>query len=147
VASAAGIAAVAVAIAYLALGAFGVNLEIETKGNQWVNAGFCQLFTNPFDDVDYTAELPSITLALAVSQAFGMSLLGGIFGFLLKLSGREPARIYRTSSIAVFLILGVLVSVQAGSWATAVGLWGLHSLVLLPTLRWVVPAIERLHIG
>ncbi len=143
----AGMAAVAVAAAYVALRAFGIDLEIETKGNQWVNAGFCQLFTNPFDDVDYTSELPSITLALAVSQAFGMSLLGGIFGFILKLSGRDPVRIHRASSIAVYLVLSVLVAFQAGSWATAAGLVTLHTLVLLPTLRWVTPAVARLEIG
>ena len=147
VASSAGIAAVAVAIAYLSFGALGIELRIETKGNQWVNAGFCQLFTNPFDDVDYTSELPSITFALAVSQAFGMSLLGGVFGFLLKLTGRDSRRIYQAAAVGIYLVLGVLVAFQAGTWATGLGLWTLHTLVLLPGLRWVGPAIDRIRIA
>lgn len=144
VASSAGIAAVAVALAYLVLGALGIELQIETKGNQWVNAGFCQLFTNPFDDVDYTNELPSITLALAVSQAFGMSLLGGIVGFLLRLTGKGSGRTYQAMAVGVYLLLGVLVAFQAGAWATGLGLWVLHTLVLLPGIRWVGPAIDRI---
>ncbi len=147
VASSAGIAAVAVAVAYLVFGTLGIELKIETKGNQWVNAGFCQLFTNPFDDVDYTTDLPSITFALAVSQAFGMSLLGGVFGFVLKLSGRDSGKIYRATAILVYVVLGVLVAFQAGTWATGMGLWALHTLVLLPGLRWVGPAIDRIRIG
>ncbi len=147
VASSAGIAAVAVAAAYLLLGAVGIELQIETKGNQWVNAGFCQLFTNPFDDVDYTSDLPSITLALAVSQAFGMSLLGGIFGFLLTITGKGSKRTYQATAVGVYLVLGVLVALQAGTWATGLGLWLLHTLVLLPGIRWVGPAIDRIRIA
>ncbi len=143
VASVAAIAAAAVAVAYLIFRGLGFDLQPETKGNQWVNAGFCQLFTNPFSDVDYTSGLPSVTLTLAVSQAFGMSLLGGIFGYLLKLVARDPVRIYTRSAIAVYLGLGGLVAFQAGSWGTGVGLWVLHTLVLFPALRWVAPALGR----
>ena len=145
VASAAAIATVSVAVAYLVFSAAGVDLDMETKGNQWVNTGISQLFTNPFDDVDYTDDLPTVTLALAVSQAFGLSLLGGIAGFVLRLFDRPTAWL-KWAAIAVYLTLGVLVTMQGDRVGQIVGLWVLHTVVLVPTLRWVLPALGMLNI-
>lgn len=146
VATAAGIGAVLVAVAYLMFRAAGVGLELETRGNQWVNVGICQLLSNPFSETDYTTnDLPSITLALAISQAFGLSLLGGVVGFLIRLIER-PSVWYRWTALGVYLGLGGMVLLQDGSPMAKLGLWVLHSLVVWPALHWVEPALGRLEI-
>ena len=98
-------------------------------------------------DVSMVADGPTgvaeIPLLLSVAQAFGITLIGAGVAFLIARRSDDAARIYMWIAVVLFVLMTGNAFVAADGVATAIVLTLMHIAVLVPTLYWVVPALQR----
>ncbi len=86
-------------------------------------------------------EPEEVPLLLVIVQSFAFPLIGAVFAWFISKRRSTGPRIFTWLAVAIFVLLSISALVNGDGAGTIVALLLMHIVVLVPTLRWIVPAL------